>query len=86
MSKCSFSIPFTNAADSLLVKARSAIEKQGGMFNGNQSSGDFSVQLMGTISGRYQINGQEMLVEITEKPMFIGCSQIESLMRGQFGK
>ena len=86
MAKCSFIIPFSNAADSLLDKARSAIEKQGGIFNGDQSSGNFSVQLMGTISGVYQINGQEMIVEITEKPMFIGCSQIESFMRGQFAR
>ena len=86
MSKCSFSIPFNNAASSLLDKARSAIEKQGGIFNGDQSSGNFSVQLMGTIAGSYRISGQEMLVEITEKPMFIGCSQIESFMRGQFAK
>ncbi|MEO6916365.1 MAG: hypothetical protein ABI151_12595 [Chitinophagaceae bacterium] len=86
MAKCNFSIPFNNAADSLLDKARSAIEKQGGIFNGDQSSGNFSVQLMGTIAGNYQISGQQMLVEIMEKPMFISCSQIESFMRGQFGK
>lgn len=86
MAKCNFSIPFTNAADSLLEKARAAIQNQGGTFNGDQSSGSFSVQLMGTIAGNYQISGQEMLVEITEKPIFIGCGQIESFMRSQFAK
>jgi hypothetical protein len=86
MSKCSFSIPFTVPPETLLTSARGAIEKQGGTFNGDISQGNFAVQLMGTISGTYQVSGQEMIVEILEKPMFIGCSQIESFMRGQFGK
>lgn len=86
MSKCSFIIPFTVSPENLLNGARGAIEKQGGSFNGDISQGSFAVQLMGTISGTYQVSGQEMMVEITEKPMFIGCSQIESFMRSQFGK
>lgn len=86
MAKCNFSIPFTITAAALVQKAKNAIEGQGGSFSGNTSSGNFSVQLMGTIAGSYEITGQEMTVTITDKPIFIGCGQIEAFMRGQFGK
>lgn len=85
MSKCSFTITFAGPAENILGKTKSAIEGQGGMFEGDTSSGTFNVQVMGTISGNYSITGQSMNIDIDSKPMFISCSQIESFMKGQFG-
>jgi hypothetical protein len=84
MADCSFTIPFGQDASVLLNKIRSAIEKQGGTFDGDSTSGTFSVKVMGTISGSYTIGGNNLTVTISSKPMFISCGQIESFMRAQF--
>ena len=86
MSKCSFTIPFKGLPETIINKAKSAIQGQGGSFNGDDLSGNFSVQVLGNISGTYSIAGNEMTVDIDSKPLFIGCGQIESFMRNQFGK
>jgi hypothetical protein len=86
MSKCNFNIPFSGNADSILSKAKSAIEKQGGRFTGDNISGNFSVNVLGNIVGSYLISDQVMHVDILSSPMFIPCSQIESFMKSQLAK
>jgi hypothetical protein len=86
MSSCRFTIGFSLPTQEVIDKAKSAIEGQGGIFNGDVSSGNFSVQFLGNIAGEYTVSGQEMNINITSKPMFIGCSQIESFMRNQLGR
>ncbi len=86
MSKCNFDIPFTGNAESIFTKARSAIDKQGGKFTGDEFSGDFSVNVLGNIVGSYTISGQVMHVSILSSPMFIPCSQIESFLKSQLSK
>ena len=81
---CNFSITFPGAPSKLLEKAKSAIEGQGGNFSGDLSSGNFSVQVLGNISGSYTISGQVMNINISSKPLFISCSQIESFMKNHF--
>jgi hypothetical protein len=81
---CNFSITFPGAPSKILEKAKSAIEGQGGNFSGDLSSGTFSVQVMGSISGSYSISGQVMNINIDSKPIFIGCGQIESFMKSHF--
>ena len=85
MSKCSFTLSFSGSADDIMSKTRTAIEAQGGIFQGDATSGTFNVQVMGTISGSYTITGQLMNIDIDSKPIFIPCSQIESFMKSQFG-
>ena len=86
MSKCNFNIPFTGDASGMLMKAKSAIEKQGGKFTGDSASGNFSVNVLGNIVGSYVISDQVMHVDISSSPMFIPCSQIESFMKSQLSK
>jgi len=83
MSKCSFNIPVSGNIQHVLGKAKTAIEKQGGSFTGDELSGSFNVNVLGNIEGSYTITGMEMFVDITSKPIFIPCSQIESFMRSQ---
>lgn len=85
MSSCQFSIPFSVPAEHIIRKAKTAIEGQGGEFEGSESAGTFSVSVLGNISGSYTISGQVMEVTIESKPMFIPCSQLESFMKKQFG-
>jgi len=86
MSKCNFDIPFTGEAESVLRKAKLAIEKQGGNFNGDNIAGNFSVNVLGNITGSYFISDQNMHIDISSSPMFIPCSQIESFMKSQLSK
>jgi len=85
MSSCSFSISMPGLAENMVNKAKSAIEGQGGNFNGDLTSGSFKVQVLGTIEGSYTITGQSMNIQISSKPMFITCSQIENFMKNQLG-
>ena len=81
---CNFTITFPGAAESIINKAKSAIEAQGGTLMGDLTSGTFQVQVMGNISGSYSITGQAMNINIDSKPIFIPCSTIESFMKSHF--
>jgi hypothetical protein len=85
MAKCNFSIAFTGSPDDVFNKAKAAVEKQGGSFSGNNSSGNFSINVFGTISGSYTISGQTLQISIEDKPMMIPCSAIENVLKSQIG-
>lgn len=82
MSKCSFSIPFSESAEDFLVKAKSGITSAGGIFFGDVNAGNFSIStFVGAIAGTYTFRGSTLQVEITDKPMFLSCSMIEEELR-----
>jgi hypothetical protein len=84
MSACNFSIPFSGSADSIVNKARTAVQGQGGNFNGTASAGSFDVTVFGnTIKGSYTVNGQSLTIDIASKPFLIPCSTIEGFLRSQ---
>ncbi len=85
MSKCNFSIPFTGSASEVYNRAKTAVEKQGGSFNGDEQGGSFSITVFGNISGSYTVVGQQLEIAIEEKPMMIPCSAIESALKNQIG-
>jgi hypothetical protein len=85
MAKCNFSIGFTGAAEDVLNKAKAAVVKQGGSFDGDANSGNFSLQVFGTISGTYTVSGQQLDISIEEKPMMIPCTAIENVLKSQIG-
>lgn len=81
---CDFSIPFSGNAESILEKARSAVQSQGGDFTGDTSSGNFNVSVFGNkIVGNYAVSGQTLNINITDKPFMVPCSAIESFLKGQ---
>lgn len=81
---CEFSIPFSGNAESVLAKARSTVQSQGGTFNGDAASGDFSVSVFGNkIVGNYAVSGQTLNISITDKPFMVPCSAIETFLKGQ---
>lgn len=82
MSTCNFSIPFTENAEQLLAKAKSAITNAGGQFSGDVAGGEFSLPtFVGTISGSYDVSPQKLNIEISEKPFFLPCSKIEEELK-----
>ena len=81
---CNFSIPFTGSAEQVLNKARSAVQGQGGLFEGDLSGGNFNVSVMGnTIRGSYSVIGQQMNIIISDKPFFVPCGTIEGFLKNQ---
>ena len=78
---CKLSLPFSDPAEVAIEKARGAIESQNGLFEGNISNGHFEVTVFGNnIKGDYQVQGQNLQLEITDKPFFVPCSMIESFL------
>jgi len=67
----------------MLAKAKKAVESQGGQFTGDTNSGSFNVKVMGTIEGSYTVSGNELLINIENKPMFIPCGTIEGFLKSQ---
>lgn len=81
---CDFSIPFTGDPQTILAKARSTVQSQGGNFNGDTNNGDFSVSVFGNkIVGNYTVSGQSLQINITDKPFMVPCSAIESFLKAQ---
>jgi len=83
MAKCNFSISFSGSPEEVLSKAKTAVEKQGGMFAGDTSGGNFSINVFGTISGSYTVSGNQLNIEIDEKPLMIPCGAIENVLKNQ---
>ncbi|HET7896560.1 MAG TPA: hypothetical protein VFL47_02795 [Flavisolibacter sp.] len=81
---CDFSIPFSGDAETVLTKARNAVQSQGGTFNGDTNSGDFHVSVFGNkIVGNYTVSEQTLNINITDKPFMVPCSAIENFLAGQ---
>jgi hypothetical protein len=83
---CNFSIAITGSPESALNKARSAVQSQGGRFEGDLNGGDFEVTVFGNkVAGTYTVSGTQLNVNITEKPFLLPCSAIEGFLKSQVG-
>ena len=82
---CKFKIPFSGSTQQVLNKARTAVEGQGGIFSGDESSGNFEVSVMGTIKGSYTVLGNELDIMIDSKPLFVSCGMIEGFLKSKIG-
>jgi hypothetical protein len=85
MSTCSFAIQFSGSPEEIYNKAKNAVQKQGGTFSGDVNSGSFSISVFGTINGRYTVSGQQLNIDIDDKPMMIPCAAIENALKSQIG-
>lgn len=77
---CEINIPISGSMETVLLKVREAIEKNGGSFTGDHQSGAFHLKIMGTIAGKYLSSGTGLQIIVEQKPLFISCSQIESFL------
>ena len=83
---CNFNIPFNGDSTTIMNKAKSAVEGQGGSFTGDENAGAFDISLFGNkIAGSYKVNGQSLDVTIDEKPFMIPCNAIENFLTKQLG-
>ncbi|MEO6453073.1 MAG: hypothetical protein ABIN97_03320 [Ginsengibacter sp.] len=82
MAACKFIIPFSGEVNSILLKAKNAVESQDGNFNGDESTGNFNVSVLGSIiNGSYSVSGHHLNIVIESKSFFIPCSAIESFLK-----
>jgi len=79
MSKCNFSISFLESAESVISKAETAIKNANGSFSGDTRSGSFALSTpLGMVSGIYNIENFSINIKISDKPIFLGCSKIQT--------
>jgi len=75
---CKFNLPFSGDAESLTLRAKAAIERAGGSFTGNVTQGNFRAKTpLGSIHGTYQVAGEQVILAINKKPLFLTCARIE---------
>lgn len=83
---CTINLPFTGDAGTIVNKAKSAVEGQGGTFTGDNQAGSFSLSAMGsTIAGFYTVEGNKLNLLVTDKPFFVSCGMIESMLKSKLG-
>jgi hypothetical protein len=81
---CNIIIPLTKSPDEIISKAKQAIESQGGSFSGDNLQGNFSVPVpLGKVAAEYSISGQQLQINVTQKPFIVSCRKIESFLREQ---
>ena len=84
MSACNFTIPFTKSVTEILEKAKKTVESQGGNFTGDENEGNFNVSIFGnTVVGSYIVKGEELNIDISEKPFLVPCNMIENFLKSQ---
>ncbi len=84
MSACNFLIPFSGSANEIFSKVKTAIQGQGGQFNGDDTGGSFDVSVFGnSIKGSYTVAGQDLDIIVDSKPFLIPCSAIESFLKSK---
>ncbi|MGI8635403.1 MAG: hypothetical protein ACR2KZ_08370 [Segetibacter sp.] len=75
---CQFNLSFSGDVESLLKRAKQEIERGGGDFDGNFRQGNFQAKTpIGSVSGSYEIEGQQISLSIAKKPLLISCKRIE---------
>lgn len=81
------SIPLTKAPEQVVEAIRNRIAEQKGTFSGDTSKGQFSVSIpvFGKIAGTYTIPAKTLEITITDKPMLLPVSKIETWLKSQLG-
>lgn len=78
---CNFDITFKSTAAAVIANAKTKVAAAGGTFEGNTSSGSFTVPItLGHIDGSYTIKVNVMTVDITHQPFLISCNRIQTYL------
>lgn len=80
---CNFTITFQGSAADFIAKAKAKVEENNGTLDGGTSSGSFDVPTsLGHITGNYSIDGQDITIDISHKPIVVGCGAIQNYING----
>ncbi len=79
---CKFSITYPGQKEPLIDNLRTAILQLNGTFEGDNLAGVFRGNTpLGSFSGRYEIDNDDINIDIEDKPFLIGCGRIEKEIR-----
>jgi len=82
MADCSFKFKLETDPVETIKKVKAKILQEGGTFKGDENEGNFSLPTpVGEIEGCYQVNEDELKIDITKKPTFLPCSMLESELK-----
>lgn len=76
---CNFTFEYTKPKTEMVSKLEAAILGQQGSFQGDETSGEFSFSALGfSFRGNYTVSGDQIAVQVTDKPFLVSCGKIES--------
>jgi hypothetical protein len=76
-----FELELKRPAADFIQKARSAAEKNGGTFTGDDKAGSLDISTpIGSIRASYAINGTTATITIHDKPFFLSTDKIKSVL------
>ena len=82
MANCNFKIPFPKTSEQYLKVAQKAITDNNGQFTGDKQSGNFRIPVgIGDIVGEYTVANDEIIIDITKKPLLVTCKLIENRLK-----
>jgi hypothetical protein len=80
-----FDVPVPADLPAAIARVKALIIGEGGTFTGDVTAGRFTGPTpMGTVEGRYTVQGEAIRITITSKPMVAPCGVIESKIRRYF--
>ena len=79
LSICRFEFDFDFSSETVFSRIRAHVHRAGGSFVGSVTEGSFQLPTpAGDFKGHYRISGTVILLEVTDKPIFVPCSAIEA--------
>ena len=81
MEQCQLSFQIKMTLAELLDQIQQLTKQYNGRLTGDEKSGHFSLQFLGSIEGDYIIEGNKLHINITKKPLMIGCEVIGSTIK-----
>ena len=80
-----FDVPVPADLPAAIARVQSLIVGEGGTFTGDVKAGQFAGPTpVGTVEGRYAVQGAVIRITITSKPMVAPCGAIEAKVRKYF--
>ena len=80
-----FDVPVPADLPAANARVQALIVRQGGSFAGDATAGRFAGPTpVGTVEGRYTVQGTAIRITITSKPLLAPCGAIEAKVRQYF--
>lgn len=85
MASCKpFTTGFKGSAEDLYAKLAKLVHDHNGRITGGTTAGTVSVSTpLGDIDANYSVKGQKVTIEVTKRPFFLPCSDIEKFIKKQ---
>lgn len=77
-----FDIPFEGTPETILAKAKRAIEAGNGTMTGDDTAGSFSLPAgISKVKGEYSVENNKLKITVTDKPIYVSGDMIETILK-----